>query len=136
MKRKRSMYASVEVIVLAGVALLASTVLNTEYLFGWAAHNWKFYLILVMLVLLLVLLNKQFISLFMTTGIVVGIFAGNYIGKLIKGINAEKIVQGMKPEEVYRLRHNPGFEIWIGMILLFIIIGIMIEIIAAKKRIK
>ncbi len=39
----------------------------------------------------------------------------------------------MKAEEIYRLRHHPGFEIWIGIILLFIAIGAIMQI-AVKKR--
>ncbi|MGF7060662.1 hypothetical protein [Brassicibacter mesophilus] len=136
MKQKRNIYVIIEIIILAVVALLVFTVLNTEYLFEWAAHNWKFYFILVVIVLLLIFLNKQLISAFMTAGIVVGIFVGNYLGKLIKGLNEAKIVEGMKAEEVYRLHHNPGFEIWIGIILLSIIIGIITQIAATRKRMK
>ena len=125
--KKRSMYAIIKIIILAVIALLAFTVLNTEYLFEWVAHNWKFYFILVGIVLFLLFLNKQLVSAFMTTGIVVGIFIGNYLGKLIKVINEAKIIEGMKAEVVYRLHHNPGFEIWIIIILLSIVIGIVVQ---------
>jgi len=70
----------------------------------------------------------------MTIGITTGIFAGNYLGGLIKGYNESKIVEGMRAEEIYRLRHHPGFEIWIGIILLFIVIGIIVQITVTKKR--
>lgn len=135
MKRKKYMYLIIEVIILAVVALLAFTVLNTEYLFQWAAHNWKFYLVLGVIALLLIFPNKQFISAFMTTGIVLGIFLGNFLGGAIKGLNEGKIVEGMGAEEVYRLQHHPGFEIWMGIILLSIIIGVVIHITISKKRI-
>jgi len=128
------MYAMIEAIILAVVALLAFLVLNTEYLFQWAAHNWKFYLVLGVIALLLILLNKQFVSAFMTAGIVIGIFVGNFLGSSIKGLNEGKIVEGMKAEEVYRLHHHPGFEIWIGVILLSIVIGIVMQITLTKKR--
>ncbi|WIV12717.1 hypothetical protein [Proteiniborus sp. MB09-C3] len=129
MKRNKYIYAIIEVFILVVIALLAFTVLNTEYLFEWAAHNWNFYLFLGAIALLLLFLNKRFVSAFMTTGIVVGIFVGNYLGRLIKGFNEGKIVEGMKAEEVYRLRHHPGFEIWIGVILLSIVIGIVMQMI-------
>lgn len=58
------MYVISEVVILAVVSLLASTVFNTEYLFKWMAHNWKFYSVLGMIALLLIFLNKQFISAF------------------------------------------------------------------------
>ncbi|MDF5361733.1 hypothetical protein P3687_25780, partial [Vibrio parahaemolyticus] len=91
---------------------------------------------LVGIVLFLLFLNKQLVSAFMTTGIVVGVFIGNYLGKIIKGINEAKIIEGMKAEEVYRLHHNPGFEIWISIIFLFIIIGIIVQITYNRRTVK
>lgn len=58
----------------------------------------------------------------------------NFLGRSIKGPNEGKIVGGMRAEEVYRLQHHPGFEIWIGVILLSIIIGIVMHITIPKKR--
>ena len=124
----------IEAFVLAVMALLAFTVLNTEYLFGWAAHNWKFYFVLCAVVLLLFFLHKRLVSASMTIGIAIGIFVGNYLGALIKRYNESKIAEGMKAEEVYRLKHHPGFEIWIGIILLSIVIGIIMQIIYTKKN--
>lgn len=120
-------YVIIEIFVLVIIALLAFTVLNTEYLFGWAAHNWKFYLVLCAIALLLFFLNGRIVSVFMTIGIGTGIFAGNYLGALIKKYNESKIFENMNTEEIYRLKHHPGFEIWIGVILLFIVIGIVIQ---------
>lgn len=134
MKQNKYIYAIIEVIILTVIALLAFTFLNTEYLFQWAAHNWKFYLVLSAIVLLLLFLNKQFVSAFMTLGIAVGIFVGNFLGRSIKILNEGKIVEGMKAEEVYRLRHHPGFEIWIGVILLSIVVGIVMQIAITKKN--
>ena len=135
MRRKRCMYLIIEAIILTMVALLAFTVLNTEYLFQWAAHNWKFYSVLGVIALLLIFLNKQLISAFMTAGIVIGIFLGNFLGGAIKGVNEGKIVEGMRAEEIYKHQHHPGFEIWMGIILLSIIIGVVIHITISKKRI-
>ncbi|MBU5439120.1 hypothetical protein KQI42_13950 [Tissierella sp. MSJ-40] len=133
MKRNKYIYAIIEVFILVVIALLAFTFLNTEYLFQWVAHNWKFYLVLSAIVPLLLFLNKQFVSAFMTIGIVFGIFVGNFLGRSIKTFNEGKIVEGMKAEEVYRLQHHPGFEIWIGVILLSIVVGIVMQIATTKK---
>jgi len=136
MKRNKYICAIIELIVLAVVVLLEFTVLNTEYLFEWAAHNWKFYMILGLIALMLLFLNKQVVSIFMTAGIVIGIFLGNYLGKFIKELNEFKIIESMKAEDVYRLQHNPGFEIWIGIILIFLAFGIVIQITISKKHMK
>jgi len=34
----------------------------------------------------------------------------------------------MEPEAIYRAQHHPGFEIWIGMIILSIVIGIIFSL--------
>jgi hypothetical protein len=133
MKQNRIIYAIIEVLILAIIILVAFTVLNSEYLFGWAAHNWKFYLFLSSIALLFLFLNQRLVSLLMTIGIAIGIFMGNYLGAWINRYNESKIVEGMTAEEVYRLRHHPGFEIWIGVILLFIVIGFFLQIILTKK---
>ena len=133
MKLNKSFYAVFNIFILTVIALLAFTLLNEEYLFQWTAHNWEFYLILCAIVLLLLLLNKQLVSLLMTIGITSGIFIGNYLGGSIKRFNEENIIESMRPEEVYRLRHHPGFEIWIGIIILSILIGIVLQNVIEKK---
>lgn len=134
MKKVKYIYEIFEIFILALVLLISFTVLNSEYLFGWIAHNWTFYLILCLVALLFLFLKKRFISVFMTIGITTGIFIGNYLGALIKSFNESKIIESMTAEEVYRLRHHFGFEIWIGVIILSIIIGIMVQISEKKKR--
>ncbi|BCJ94459.1 hypothetical protein acsn021_20280 [Anaerocolumna cellulosilytica] len=135
MKQNKIIWVVLEVIVLAIILLLGFTVLNTEYLFAWLAHNWAFYMLLGFIALSFLLLNKQYVSLCMTAGIITGIFIGNYLGRFIKGVNVSKIVEDMNTEEIYRLRHNPGFEIWIGIILIFIVIGSIIQITISKKHV-
>lgn len=133
MKQNKYIYGIIEVIVLAVVILLAFTALNSQYLFGWAAHNWMFYLVLSSIPLILLILNKHIVSVLMAIGIAVGIFAGNYLGAMLRNYNIGEIVEGMEAQEVARLHLNHGFVIWIGIIILFIIIGIIMQIGAKKK---
>ncbi len=133
MKQTKYMYGVIEGIILAVVALLAFTVTKDEYLFGWIAHNWKFYLALCSAALLLLFFNKRIASAFMTVGIVSGIFIGNYLGNAVKKTNESKLVEGMKAEDIWRLRHHPGFEIWIGIILISVVIGAIVQIVLSKK---
>jgi hypothetical protein len=134
-KRNKRICIVFEVIVLAVVLLLGFTVLKAEYLFDWAAHNWEFYIFLGLIALFFLIIDKQYISIFMTAGIIIGIFLGNYLGRFIKGVNVSKIVEGMNAEDRYRLRHNPGFELWLGVILIFVITGIIVQIISSKKKV-
>ncbi len=132
--KQKFIYAVIEVIILVLVELLGFTVLSQEYLFGWAAHNWIFYLVLGVAVLVLIFFKKVIVSVCMTAGITLGIFIGNFLGNVIKIYNESKIVESMTREEVYRLQHHPGFEIWMGTIFVSMVVGFFIHIISAKKR--
>lgn len=135
MKHNKYIYWVIEVLILSAVFLLAYTIFSDEYLFGWATHNWKFYLILSIIPLLLLFFKKQLVSVFMSTGIVVGLFIGNYLGYLIRKLNMAKVVEGMTSQEIARLNHDPGFSIWIVIILLSIIIGVIVQTIILKRKV-
>ncbi len=133
MKRNKPMYGIVQGLVLVLTFLLASTMLNSEYLFQWADQNRLFYLALCVVPLVLLLLNKNLMSAFITMGIVAGIFIGNYLGGWINTYNESKITAIMSAEEVARLRHHPGFEIWMGVILTSAVIGMIAQRFYAKE---
>ncbi|HKM39486.1 MAG TPA: hypothetical protein VJ036_04370 [bacterium] len=134
MKQKKGTYAIVEATALSLIALLSFTILNKEYLFGWAAHNWLFYLILAVIPVLLLLSNWHFVSALMTAGIVLGLFGGNYLGNSIQMFNAAKITAAMPPDQVARLHYHPGFKIWILTILLFTSLGISLQALGGGKE--
>jgi len=134
MKHNKYIYGVIEVLIFPVVFLLAYTIFSDEYLFGWAIHNWKFYLILSIIPLLLLFFEKQLISVFMSTGIVVGLFIGNYLGDLIRKFNMAKVAEGMTNQEIAKLHHNPGFSIWIVIILLSIIMGVIVQTTISKRR--
>lgn len=104
---------------------LSNKRLSSEYLFSWAAFNYKFYLVLVTIPLILILFNRKTISTFMSLGITIGIFIGNYLGKYLLKINLDKITDSMSQEEIYMLRSNKGFYIWMTVIVISIILGVV-----------
>lgn len=134
MKQNKYKFAFIEIIILSMIVLIAFTLLNSEYLFGWIAHNWTFYLVLCLTPMVLIIFNKIIISILMTIGISVGTFIGNYLGEFIMNNNISKIVDDMSAEQLYRMHHHPGFEIWIGTIVLFVLIGVIVHIFYKKKR--
>lgn len=135
MKRDGFKLALIEILVLSMILLLGFTILNQEYLFAWIAHNWIFYLFLSLAVLFLIAFKKKIISILMTLGIFVGSFLGNYLGGFIRANNIKKIIDGMTGEEVYRMQHHPGFEIWIGTIVFFLLIGIILNLFIKRNKI-
>lgn len=135
MKRNKYKFAFIEIVILLIILSISFFLLSSEYLFGWIAHNWTFYLILSLIPLILIIFNRIVISIFMTMGISIGTFIGNYLGKFIKNKNISKIIDDMSAGQVYRMHHHPGFEIWIGIIIMSIIIGVIFNIIK-KNEIK
>jgi len=136
-KMRKQMFcrcAWMEILILSAVFLLAETVLPAEYLFGWVAHHWEFYVGLSFIALLFLFGNKRFVSAFMTVGITAGLFIGNFLGAAIKNNQESKILESMKAEEIYRLRHHPGFEIWTGILFVFIVLGAMVQLTQKKKK--
>lgn len=124
----------IEILLLGAVELLALTVLNGEYLFGWAAHNWSFYLILSAIPILLTLFNKTKAGIIIATGITGGIFVGNYLGNYIKEANTRKIIEGMTGEELHRISQHPGFVIWMIILIVSLLIGSVVQMIITKGR--
>ena len=132
--KQKYIETGIEILLLGAVELLAFTVLNGEYLFGWAAHNWSFYLILSAIPILLTLFNKLVASIIITAGITGGIFVGNYLGNYIKEANARKIIEGMTGEELHRISQHPGFVIWMIILILSLMIGAVVQMIITKGR--
>lgn len=127
MRRNQFIYGTFQGLGLVFTFLLAYRVLDSEYLFQWAVQNRLFYLFLCLIPLVLLLLNKKLVSVFVTMGIVTGIFIGNYFGGWINTHNESNISVKMSAEEVARLQHHPGFEIWMGVILFSMIVGIIVH---------
>lgn len=132
MMKNTKLLIGIEILAFFITYILAKTMLNHEYLFGWATHNWEFYLILCAIALFLLVFKKGIISISMMIGITIGIFVGNFLGHSIKDSNEQLIIEGMEAEQVYRLQHHPGFEIWIGTILFAIVVGIVVQFFLSK----
>ena len=58
MQQNKYRYLIFELLILGIVLLISFTVLNSEYLFGWISHNWKFYLVLSSIALFLLFMKK------------------------------------------------------------------------------
>ena len=124
----------VELMFFSMVFFTAATLFKDEYLFGWITKNWTFYLSLSLLALILLAKGKKHLSMWMSGGIVFGVFIGNYLGKWIMLDNIEKINQSMDAQEVAMLNQNPGFIIWLVVILISIGIGTINQIIIKRKK--
>lgn len=133
MKNNNVKFGVMEVLSLAGIYILAATFFNSEYLFNWIAHNRTFYFLLCGIPLMLLLFNKKLVSASITIGITGGVFIGNYLGRWINNYNEGRITAGMSAEEVARLQHHPGFEIWMGVIFIALVIGVIIQRVIARK---
>lgn len=134
MKFTKSTQLSLQLLGFSLVFLLSATNLKSEYLFGWANHNWAFPLVLCLIALLLTIINKQLISAFMSIGIIAGLFMGNYLGSFLRALNIAKITQGMSNQEIAKLQQNQGFFIWLVTLIGFILVGVITERIVWNRK--
>lgn len=115
------------------IFLLSFTFLNEVYLFGWAAHNWKFTFIIMLVPMLFFLFKKKFVSIFLSIGIVVGLFVGQYLGDYLRSQNIAKITSDMTAEQVYYHQRHMGFFIWMITIIACFVLGLVVEKISTLK---
>ena len=91
----------------------------------WTAQNHYLYLWIAPIVL--DLLDLHWVSVSISLGNLAGVIFGQVIGDFIVRINLARITPEMAPGQAQQLRTHPGFWIWLGMILLFILAGILLQ---------
>ena len=96
-----------------------------EYLFVWTADNRYWYTWILPFVF--IFLGKYIISYSITFGSIAGTFTGQYLGDYIQKIRMEKITLYSTAEERWHLSLHYGVAIWLAVILIFIIIGVLLE---------
>jgi hypothetical protein len=69
----------------------------------------------------------------MTIGNIVGLFVGHYLGTHVRSVTMSRITEYMPPHEVHRLHGDPGWLMWIVTVLIFIVVGIVVQT-AVKHR--
>ena len=125
-------------LILLGLLLLtilaAHTILNSEYLFGWLVHRWYRPLFFVFApFFILVITRKRNLATLWALGSICGLFLGNYLGEFIRQRNIAKITADMGAEQIHRLHHHPGVEIWLGTLMVFVIIGVALTYRTRKR---
>lgn len=132
MKERKLIIFLFESLFILVVSILAFTIFANEYLFSWCTHNKIFSIIIIAIPFIILALGYSIISLSTILGIVLGLFTGNFLGNIIMNYNISKIVQSMSAEQVSRLHHHPGFEIWMSLIVLSFVIGVIINCVTKK----
>jgi len=113
------------IILFAALYFASKTVLSKLYLFQWTATHHYLYVWIVSIVLLYY--KKLIVSFSITCGNLFGILIGQFFGDYIRYKNILKITAEMSSEQKYSLYHHPGVEYWIITIIIFTIIGILVN---------
>lgn len=103
----------------------------TSYCFNWTAEN--NYLYIWVLVLFLVFFKKYVIAYSLSIGNLLGVIAGQHLGDYIITINLSKITSYTSNEEAYHLNYHYGIFIWSIIVIVFFIIGIIVQYKCMKK---
>ena len=123
-----------ELIIFGMIYYLGVKTFKDEYLFQWVVHNYKFFFVMISIPIIIILFNQKILSSFVSAGITLGIFIGNFGGEILRNINLNKIVEGMTQEEIYMLRSHKGFYIMMVTIIIFTAFGIIFQIKANKQK--
>jgi len=107
--------------------ILGNTVLQNVYLIKWAAHN--YFLFIWILVIIFSLLQKKYISFAITIGNLIGIIIGQLLGDMIRNKRILMINDAMDEGQKYFLSHHYGAFIWFITVIIFLVTGIILEII-------
>lgn len=129
-KERREMSSSkkkyfITIIIFAALYLLSETVLSKLYLFQWTARHHYLYIWIFSIILLYC--KKYIVSFSITFGNLFGIVIGQFFGDYIRYKNVLKITAEMPSEQRYSLYHHPGVEYWIITIIIFTMIGILVN---------
>lgn len=115
----------ITVIIFAALYLLSKTVLSQLYLFEWTARHHYLYIWIFSIILLYC--KKSIISFSITFGNLFGILIGQFFGDYVRYKNILKITAAMSSEQKDSLYHHPGVEYWIITIIIFTIVGILVN---------
>ena len=123
--KKRSLFLLANAGSFLILYLISTFFLRNVYLPGWTAQN--HYLYLWVAPFFLDLSGYHWVSVSISLGNLAGVIFGQVMGDFIVRINLAKITPEMAPGQAQQLRTHPGFWIWLGMILLFILAGILLQ---------
>ena len=115
----------ITIIIFTALYLASKTVLSQLYLFEWTARHHYLYIWIFSIILLYC--KKFIISFSITFGNLFGLLIGQFFGDFIRYKNILKITAAMSSEQKDSLYHHPGVEYWITTIIIFTIIGILVN---------
>lgn len=112
--------------------ILSRTILSDRYLFEWTSRHW--YLGICLIAVLLVFFKKQVVAVAMTVGNLVGVLFGQTVGNYIQLENVEKITYAMSEGQKAKLHTHYGVALWLGIILVSLLTGIILQKICGKRH--
>ncbi|MDO5726051.1 MAG: hypothetical protein Q4P29_07140 [Tissierellia bacterium] len=121
-------YAALLLLPFLILFIISKTLLKDLYLFEWTSRH--LYLYIWVLVLAFVLTDNKILAKAIVYGNIAGIIIGQFLGDFIRNQNISKITSDMNAEQIYRMHKHPGFQIWI----IVMIISIVISLIFKKRK--
>ncbi|MBD5384164.1 MAG: hypothetical protein HDR72_04090 [Ruminococcaceae bacterium] len=112
--------------------LISQTVLNEVYLFEWTARN--LYCYVWVAVAVLIVLDKLKAAYAVTTGNLLGVIIGQYLGDFIKAQRVNLITPETTPDMAHELSMHYGAGIWAITVIVCAAAGITAQVIAGKRR--
>ncbi|MGL5259729.1 MAG: hypothetical protein ACRC7V_06415 [Lachnospiraceae bacterium] len=130
--RKRIIVALLCFLPFLVLYIISILFLDELYLFKWLANRW--YLCLWFVAMILAFLQKHIVAISLTIGGILGAPLGQFLGDAMQIRNIQSITELMTQEEQARLHLHAGVPIWVTSVIIFGIVGIVIEILHNKQK--
>jgi len=121
-----------QLVAFAVLFIISKLWLGDLYLFGWTAGNYYCYVWVI--ACLFSFFGKNTIGVSITAGAVLGVFIAEPLGEYIRSVNMSKITEETDAQRQALLSINPGWYIWLLMILAAFFVGILITVIRNLKK--
>lgn len=131
-KKLRLIHAGIQLLLTAILFLISKTLLQDLYLYKWTAEH--LYLFVIPAILVATYLGKFKLSYTVCLWNISLVILGQILGDFIRNKNMDKISDITPAEEVYRLSHHYGFDIWFFGLILITLVAIILQVKKERKR--
>lgn len=111
--------------------LVSCFIFPDVYLLSWTYEN--SYLYIWVIALLLLVFKKKIVAYAITLGNIAGLIGGHVLDKIIMPIRMAEITEDMSVGEVYMRSEPNGAFYWMGIVLVFIVVGSVITWVKGRK---
>ena len=125
LKERKLLCASLYLLPFLALYVISVLAFQQLYLFKWLLDRW--YLCVWAVAAILTYRQAHLTAISLTVGSILGVPLGQFCGDFVRNRNIQSITPLMSPEERARMYLHPGVPIWIVTVILFTLVGFLLE---------